>query len=121
MFSSTRLCVSCFSFHCHRAYITVVLAEKTLGRCLESVALKFICTYVCVCLLEVVYVRLNILCNFSEEKCVLDSFETRCFLVDCIKAPETKYINMRVFGDVTRLQSIKMTKDTCTNDCHRLQ
>lgn len=46
------ICVSCFPFHCQRAYIAVALpsqraAEKTIGRCLESIASKFIGALVC--------------------------------------------------------------------------
>lgn len=101
-----RFCVSCFPFHCQRAYITVALpsqraAEKTIGRCLESIASKFIGARLC----------------SSCPLCVSQS----SLLTVPTEAPEKMYINMRVFGDVTWLQSIKKTKDTCKNDCCRLQ
>lgn len=81
---------------------------------------------VCACLWERAFVCLLVPPHSTEERFVQDSSGTRCFSVefDCgtAEAPEKKYINMGIFGDVTWLQGIRMTKDTpVKNDCHRLQ
>ena len=87
------LCVSCFPFPLSAAYITVAphththththrTAEKTLGRCLESVACTLI--HVCVCararLLEPAFVCRST--SFSKERFVQDSSESRCSAVE---------------------------------------
>ena len=89
-----------FPLHCQRAYITVAqpsqtTAEKTLGRCLESIAYKFI--HVCV-------YKSRLLCvaplHSSKGTFAQDPFDSRCFTLEfaycTAEAPEEKYINTSI-------------------------